>query len=134
MQSRRGFVKSFLGTTATLALARKFAKASAQKAALATAQFRESGTNAKLLIHPLRNNVSMISGSGGNVLVLPGPEGKLVVDSGLATSSVQMAKPIHRLQQQWQHQRHARRHPRDCSADRPIHHRRLWSRTCRKPR
>jgi FtsP/CotA-like multicopper oxidase with cupredoxin domain len=72
MQSRRGFVKSFLGTTATLALARKFAKASAQKAALATAQFRESGTNAKLLIHPLRNNVSMISGSGGNVLVLPG--------------------------------------------------------------
>jgi glyoxylase-like metal-dependent hydrolase (beta-lactamase superfamily II) len=97
MQSRRAFMKSFLRAAATLTLADKSADASAQKAALTTAQFRESGANAKLVIHPLRNSASMISGSGGNVLVLPGPEGKLVVDSGLATSRVQMSKALDSL-------------------------------------
>jgi len=66
----------------------------AQEAGLTTAQMRMGGKVAKLSIQPLRNNVSLISGSGGNVLVLSGPDGKLVVDSGLATSRPQMSRAL----------------------------------------
>nr|WP_281383576.1 MBL fold metallo-hydrolase [Granulicella aggregans] len=55
---------------------------------------RASGRLAKLTIEPLRNNVLLVSGSGGNVLVLPGPDGMLVIDSGLATSKVQMKRAL----------------------------------------
>ena len=94
MQTRRRFITSSIGTTATLMLAVAAADASAQKANITTAQMRAAGRLAKLTIEPLRNNVSLISGSGGNVLVVPGMDGKLVVDSGLATSKVQMSRAL----------------------------------------
>jgi glyoxylase-like metal-dependent hydrolase (beta-lactamase superfamily II) len=61
-----------------------------QEASVTTAQMRAGGAKAKLSVKPLRRNISMVSGSGGNVLALPGTEGKLIVDSGFATSKVQM--------------------------------------------
>jgi glyoxylase-like metal-dependent hydrolase (beta-lactamase superfamily II) len=94
MPSRRGFIKSALGTAAALMLADAAAEVAAQEADLTTAQMRKGGKVAKLSIQPLRNNVSLISGSGGNVLVLTGPDGKLVVDSGLATSRPQMSRAL----------------------------------------
>jgi glyoxylase-like metal-dependent hydrolase (beta-lactamase superfamily II) len=72
-------------------------EASAQEANVTTAQMRGGGRLAKLTIQPLRKNVSLISGSGGNVLVLPGEDGKLVVDSGLATSRMQMSRALQSL-------------------------------------
>ncbi len=68
--------------------------AMSQKANLTTAQMRTGGAQAKLTIEALRDNVSLISGSGGNVLVLPGVHGKILVDSGFATSKVQMARAL----------------------------------------
>src|SRR5665213_3461117 len=91
MPSRRRFIKSAFGTDAALMLADATADLAAQEAGLTTAQMRMGGKVAKLSIQELRNNVSLISGSGGNVLVLAGPDGKLVVDSGLATSRPQMS-------------------------------------------
>jgi glyoxylase-like metal-dependent hydrolase (beta-lactamase superfamily II) len=64
----------------------------ALEANLTTAQMRAAGKVARLTIAPLRNSVTLISGSGGNVLVLPGDDGKVVVDSGLATSKTQMSE------------------------------------------
>lgn len=53
------------------------------------AQMRASGATAKLTTKKLADNVSMISGSGGNVAVLTGPDGKVLVDTGFATSAPQ---------------------------------------------
>ena len=64
----------------------------ALEANLTTAQMRAAGKVARLTIAPLRNSITLISGSGGNVLVLPGDDGKVVVDSGLATSKTQMSE------------------------------------------
>ncbi len=94
MQTRRHFITSTIGTAATIMLAGVATEAFAQKAGITTAQMRASGRLAKLTIQPLRNRVSVISGSGGNVLVLPGTDGKLVVDSGFATSKVHMSTAL----------------------------------------
>ena len=53
------------------------------------AQMRASGATAKLTTQKLTDNISMISGSGGNVAVLTGADGKVLVDSGFATSESQ---------------------------------------------
>jgi len=66
----------------------------ALKANLTTAQMRAGGIDAKLTVQPLRSQLFLVSGSGGNVLVLPGAEGKLVIDSGLATSKIQMSEAL----------------------------------------
>jgi glyoxylase-like metal-dependent hydrolase (beta-lactamase superfamily II) len=94
MPSRRRFIKSAFGTAAALMLADATADAAAQEADLTTAQMRLGGKTAKLSIQSLRDNVSLISGSGGNVLLLAGADGKLVVDSGLATSRPQMSTAL----------------------------------------
>lgn len=90
MQSRRSLLRSAVGTAAALMFGGFSFDAFGQEASLTTAQMRAGGAKAQLSVKPLRRNVSMVSGSGGNVLVLPGKEGKLVVDSGFATSRVQM--------------------------------------------
>mgnify|MGYP003701077991 CR=1 FL=1 len=72
----------------------------AQEADLTTAQMREGGRLAKLSIQPLRDRVSLISGSGGNVLVLDGSEGKLIVDTGFATSRKQMSQAFESISSQ----------------------------------
>ena len=41
-------------------------------------------------VHRLRGGVAVLEGSGGNVAVLPGPDGKLLVDAGIAVSRPQL--------------------------------------------
>ena len=97
MLSRREFFKSATGTAVTGLFAGYALDGVAQKASLTTAQMRASGSSAQLLVTPLRRNVSMVSGSGGNVLVLIGKDGKLAVDSGFATSKAQMLSAFEHL-------------------------------------
>lgn len=53
------------------------------------AQMRAAGAAAKLTTTKLTDTLSVISGSGGNVAVLTGPDGKVLVDSGFGTSAPQ---------------------------------------------
>jgi glyoxylase-like metal-dependent hydrolase (beta-lactamase superfamily II) len=39
-----------------------------------------------IVVTPVRGSISMLSGSGGNIAVLQGPEGKLMVDGGITLS------------------------------------------------
>jgi glyoxylase-like metal-dependent hydrolase (beta-lactamase superfamily II) len=94
MPSRRRFLESALGTAAALMLADATPIIAAQEADLTTAQMRLGGKTARLSVSPLRNNVSMVSGSGGNLLVLVTPSEKIIVDSGFATSRPQMSKAL----------------------------------------
>jgi glyoxylase-like metal-dependent hydrolase (beta-lactamase superfamily II) len=41
---------------------------------------------AKISVQPVRRNISVLEGSGGNIAVLTGRDGKLLVDAGFAVS------------------------------------------------
>jgi cyclase len=53
------------------------------------AQMRAAGATAVLKTEKLRDLVYVITGSGGNVAVLNGPDGKVMVDTGFGTSEKQ---------------------------------------------
>jgi len=72
----------------------------AQEASVTGAQFRASGKTARVTTTLLRGGVNAVLGSGGNMLALPGGDGKVVVDSGLATSQEQVSKALAELSAQ----------------------------------
>ena len=45
-------------------------------------------------MHKLRNNISVLEGSGGNIAVLTGPDGKVLVDAGIGVSRPQLTKAL----------------------------------------
>src|SRR5690348_4086533 len=49
-------------------------------------QIKDSAATASIVTHKLRSNISVLEGSGGNVAVLTGPDGKLLVDAGIGVS------------------------------------------------
>ena len=51
---------------------------------------------AKIEVHPLRRNISVLEGSGGNIAVLTGKGGKLI-DSGFTVSRARIAAALDRL-------------------------------------
>ncbi len=56
--------------------------------------FRKSGATAKISVEKLRGNLHVLIGSGGNIAVLGGADGKLLVDAGLAGSQPQIAEAL----------------------------------------
>jgi glyoxylase-like metal-dependent hydrolase (beta-lactamase superfamily II) len=95
--SRRSFLKTTAAASVAAALPLRSRKAFAQRASITAAQMRAAGATAKIDTRPLRNGVSVLMGSGGNILVLPGADGKLAVDSGFATSQQHIAKALSAL-------------------------------------
>ena len=55
---------------------------------------RASGAKAKIATQALRGNVSALIGSGGNIAVLPGSDGKLIIDSGYLSSREKIAAAL----------------------------------------
>jgi glyoxylase-like metal-dependent hydrolase (beta-lactamase superfamily II) len=47
---------------------------------------KQAAATNKITVQPLRGNISAVIGSGGNIAVLPGPDGKLLIDAGIAVS------------------------------------------------
>src|SRR5664279_5325869 len=45
-----------------------------------------AAANAKIAVSHLRQNISVLEGSGGNIAVLTGKDGKLLVDAGFSVS------------------------------------------------
>jgi glyoxylase-like metal-dependent hydrolase (beta-lactamase superfamily II) len=52
---------------------------------------RNAAANAKINVHKLRGNVSVLEGSGGNITVLTGRDGKVLVDAGISRPQVEDA-------------------------------------------
>ncbi|HEX8023065.1 MBL fold metallo-hydrolase, partial [Mucilaginibacter sp.] len=52
---------------------------------------------AKVTVTPLRKNISMLEGSGGNIAVLNGPQGKLMVDGGIGVSKVNVLEALNSI-------------------------------------
>jgi glyoxylase-like metal-dependent hydrolase (beta-lactamase superfamily II) len=55
---------------------------------------RKEGATAKLTVQKLRRNVSVLLGAGGNIAVLAGRDGKVLVDAGFATSQQQVSNAL----------------------------------------
>jgi glyoxylase-like metal-dependent hydrolase (beta-lactamase superfamily II) len=53
-----------------------------------------AAAKAKITIHPVRRNISILEGSGGNIAVLTGTDGKLLVDAGFAVSRQAIANAL----------------------------------------
>ena len=49
-------------------------------------KINEAAAKAEITVQPLRRNISVLTASGGNITVLTGPAGKLLVDAGIAVS------------------------------------------------
>jgi glyoxylase-like metal-dependent hydrolase (beta-lactamase superfamily II) len=92
--SRRAFVGGVAGTALLSALPSQSVPRYTQKASITAAQMRAGGATAKIAVVPVRNQIRALTGSGGNILVLPGPDGKLSVDSGFATSRTQITEAL----------------------------------------
>ena len=60
-----------------------------------TARKRAEATD--IIVQPLRGTVSALIGSGGNIAVLTGSDGKLVIDSGYATSRAKITDALAKL-------------------------------------
>src|SRR5262245_37766523 len=47
--------------------------------------------------HPIRRNISVLEGSGGNIAVLTGKDGKLLIDSGFTVSKPHVHEALDHL-------------------------------------
>ena len=92
--SRRGFIVSAGLTAAAFGLMPAYLRAAPQTL---VEKARQSGATAKITTQPLRGNVSALIGSGGNIGVLTGPDGKLIIDSGYSGSQKQIADALARV-------------------------------------
>ena len=55
---------------------------------------KDSAGVSPIVTHQLRNDVFVLEGSGGNIAVLTGPDGKVLVDAGIAVSRPQLSKAL----------------------------------------
>src|SRR6202041_889681 len=81
--SRRRFLTAGGLTVAAACLAPRHQIA--QTSSIVPGAFKEAAT-AKVTIQNLRRNISVLLGAGGNIAVLTGPDGKLVVDAEIVTA------------------------------------------------
>jgi glyoxylase-like metal-dependent hydrolase (beta-lactamase superfamily II) len=104
LSRRRFLASSGLAATAAWLVPRSLLaqESSAVKAAAALSGLvtvaRKNAQTAKVTVEKLRDNLSvLINDVGGNVAVLHGREGKLLVDAGLAESRRQIAEALARI-------------------------------------
>ena len=55
---------------------------------------KDSAAVSPIVTHRLRNNISVLEGSGGNIAVLTGPDGKVLIDAGIGVSRPQITKAL----------------------------------------
>lgn len=80
----RGFCLCCIGASAIAAGGGRLSpRAAYAEARGIVSLIKDSATTSPITIHRLRNNVGVLEGSGGNVAVLTGPDGKMLVDAGI---------------------------------------------------
>src|SRR5271154_9084 len=65
----------------------------AQEDSLVQNAFEEAATT-PLAVQTLRRNITVLLGAGGNIAVLTGPDGKLLIDAEIVTASPSVAKAV----------------------------------------
>ncbi len=89
--SRRRFLAS--GGLAAAAVCIAPRRLLAEEDNLVPNAFKEAAT-AKIEVQKLRRNISVLLGAGGNIAVLTGPDGKLLVDAEIVTARLNVAAAL----------------------------------------
>lgn len=96
--SRRGFCLCCLAAPTLAATGAWLTPRQAFAAAQGIVELiRSEAAKAPITLHPLRGGVTVLEGSGGNVAVLTGPDGKLMVDAGISVSQRQVGAALAEL-------------------------------------
>ncbi len=96
--SRRGFCLCCLGGAAFAATGGWLSpRAAYAEARGLVSLIKDSAATSPIKTYKLRNNISVLEGSGGNIAVLTGPDGKLLVDAGIGVSRPQLSKTLAEL-------------------------------------
>lgn len=82
------------------ALCQTIGAASAEKARTPYDIINAAAARTDVPVTPLRGGVTMLEGSGGNISVLVGPDGVLMVDAGIALSREKIAARLKELSKQ----------------------------------
>jgi glyoxylase-like metal-dependent hydrolase (beta-lactamase superfamily II) len=95
IMSRRGFCLCCLAAKgAALTGAFLTPRAAFAEARGLVSLIKDSAATSPITTYKLRGNVSILEGSGGNIAVLTGRDGKVLVDGGIAVSRRQMTKAL----------------------------------------
>jgi glyoxylase-like metal-dependent hydrolase (beta-lactamase superfamily II) len=95
--SRRGFCLCCIGGTAMARNGWLTPREAFAEARGLVSLIKDSAATSPIVTHKLRNNVSVLEGSGGNVAVLTGPDGKVLIDAGIGVSRPQITMALAEL-------------------------------------
>ena len=96
--SRRGFCLCCIAATYLAASRFSFGPRSAYAAARNIPdKIREAAAETPITVHKLRRNVSILEGSGGNIAVLTGQDGKVFIDAGITASRPRILGAVNSL-------------------------------------
>jgi glyoxylase-like metal-dependent hydrolase (beta-lactamase superfamily II) len=59
----------------------------------------QAATTTAISVRPLRRNIAVLEGSGGNITVLTGEDGKLLVDAGFSVSQLRISAALDSISQ-----------------------------------
>jgi len=95
--SRRGFCLCCIGGAAMATNGWLTPREAFAEARGIVSLIKDSAATSPIVTHRLRNNVSVLEGSGGNVAVLTGPDGKVLIDAGIGVSRPQITNALAEL-------------------------------------
>jgi glyoxylase-like metal-dependent hydrolase (beta-lactamase superfamily II) len=96
--SRRGFCLCCVGGAAFTATAGWLTPRQAfAEARGLVSLIKDSAAVSPIVTHKLRNSISAFEGSGGNIAVLTGSDGKVLIDAGIGVSRPQITKALEAL-------------------------------------
>src|ERR1700722_7279390 len=85
-------------TAATPSISHSPGKLFTEDLDLVPTMIRAAGATA-IRVHPLRRNIAVLEGSGGNIAVLNGEDGKLLVDGGFSVSQPRISAALESISQ-----------------------------------
>jgi glyoxylase-like metal-dependent hydrolase (beta-lactamase superfamily II) len=95
MLSRRGFCLCCIGAAGFAATAGWLSPREAYAEARGLVSLiKDSAAKSAISTHKLRNGITILEGSGGNIAVLEGKDGLVMVDAGISASQKQMTKAL----------------------------------------
>ena len=97
MISRRGFLGGSAAVAGAAWMSQRVLPAQQVQQPDLVVSGRKAAADAKIATQKLRGGVYALMGSGGNIAVLPGPDGKVLVDSGIATSRPQILEALNSI-------------------------------------
>ena len=95
LMSRRGFCLCCIaGATCAAAKGWLTPREAFAEARGIVSLIKDSAAVSPIVTHQLRNNISALEGSGGNIAVLTGSDGKVLIDAGIGVSRPQITKAL----------------------------------------